>query len=162
MRKTQFIGPRRKKRSGAERIRAPPLPQQQPHQHPHNEDDDKFWQIYRSESKPLKYPKECINFGFGSLSEYGKERGDNFIRYATVKLLFLKWEPKFSGSQEGQKPADNFSKPTHLVPAHREAAKVINQKTNNILKHVGLLVTFIFLEIFFWFAANHLTRGAPK
>lgn len=82
--------PRRKKRSGAERIRAPPLPQQQHHQHPHNEDDDKFWQIYRSESKPLKYPKECINFRFGPLSEYGKERGDNFIRYATVKLLFLK------------------------------------------------------------------------
>jgi hypothetical protein len=79
----------RKKRGSSERIRAPPLPQQQPQQHPQYEDDEKFWQMYRNERKPLKYPRECVNFNFGPLADYGKEGGDDFIRYTTVSVLSL-------------------------------------------------------------------------
>jgi len=81
-----FFVLRRTKRS-SERIRAPSLPPQQPHQDPKYE--EKIWQQRSENNRQLSYPRECQNFNFGSLDDFGKERGDNFIRFTTVKIIFL-------------------------------------------------------------------------
>ena len=71
-----------RRRRGSERIRAPPLPQQQ-QQHPPAEYEDQFWKM-RQESRLGQFPRECRNYKFGPLSEYGKENSDNYIRFTTV------------------------------------------------------------------------------
>ena len=87
--KRDFVSRRRRKR-GSERIRAPPLPQQQQHPEEDAKYEESVWQT-RSENRQLSYPRECQNFNFGPLADFGKERGDNFMRFTTVswRKMFL-------------------------------------------------------------------------